>query len=45
MIKYTRYNNDTVQEEKVDELILEGGRYFPGTYCVLFQILIVLLGF
>jgi len=35
MIQYTRKSNSTVQEEKVDELVC-GGRYFPGTYCVLF---------
>lgn len=32
-------NNATVQEEKVDEIILVEGRYFSGTYCVLFQML------
>lgn len=41
MIKYTRWNNATVQEDKVDELIWEEGRYFPGIYCVLLQILMI----
>lgn len=41
MIKYTRWKNATVSEDKVDELIWEEVRSFPGIYCVSLQILMI----